>query len=200
MKHLVIVTGMPGSGKTSIAKYLNTCFYNSTLISLDQLKENIYDLIGFHNRKEKTSIRRLSYNIFSMLLEECMTRGDNVIIVEYPFDDTWYNLFNNLQEKYKYNIITLQILCSDINLNYHRMVDRDRNSNRHVAQCLKEYYPLYKNTYINIEKWNYDYFKQFHDSFTFLNIGQVIQIDNINKSVDQLLKLALTSVHSIINL
>lgn len=198
MKYLMIVTGMPGSGKTSIAKHLNRSFDNSTLISLDQLKENIYDLIGFHNRKEKTSIRGLSSNIFSMLLEECMSRGDEIIITEYPFDDTWYELFNNLQKKYNYHVITLQISCSDISLNYQRMVYRDRSSDRHVAQCLKEYNPLYKDTYNSIEKWNYDYFKQFHDSFTFLNIGQIIRIENENKPIGDLLNTILTSIRSII--
>lgn len=196
-KYLICITGLPGSGKTSIAKYLNKMLYISTFISIDQLKENIYDLIGFHCRKEKTSIRKLSRDMFLMLLEECMSRGDKVIITEYPFDTTWIQPLNNLQEKYSYTPITIQVFCSDISLNYHRMVDRDRNSGRHVAQCLKEYNPLYKDNYKSIEKWDYSYFKKFSENFSMLEIGDIIKVQNgiepmeniLNKTFNSIVKL-----------
>ena len=43
MNKLIIVTGISGSGKTTISKYIYNHYKNSTIISMDILKENIYD-------------------------------------------------------------------------------------------------------------------------------------------------------------
>ena len=56
MNKLIIVTGISGSGKTTISKYIYNHYNNFTIISMDTLKENIYDLVGFDNYEEKQNL------------------------------------------------------------------------------------------------------------------------------------------------
>ena len=49
MKKLIIVTGISGSGKTTISNYLYNHYKNSTLLSIDTIKERIYEIVGFYN-------------------------------------------------------------------------------------------------------------------------------------------------------
>ncbi len=51
MKKLIIVTGI--SGKTTISNYIYNHYKNSTIISMDTLKEDIYDIVGFNNNEQK---------------------------------------------------------------------------------------------------------------------------------------------------
>ncbi len=85
MKRSFIVTGISGSGKSTISNYIYKHYKNSTLISIDTLKENISELVGFYNYKQKQSLKQIIYNLFIELLNECMKRSDENIIIEYPF-------------------------------------------------------------------------------------------------------------------
>ena len=53
MKKLIIISGISGTGKTTLAKKMYQKIENSTLISLDSLKEDIYDIMGFKDKKQK---------------------------------------------------------------------------------------------------------------------------------------------------
>lgn len=46
MRNLIITTGISGCGKTALSHYICNRYENSTLISMDTLKENIYDIVG----------------------------------------------------------------------------------------------------------------------------------------------------------
>ena len=86
MNKLIIVTGISGSGKTTISKYIYNHYSDSTIISMDTLKENIDDLVGFDNYEEKQVLKNIVYDTFIRLLTECMKRQDENIIIEYPFN------------------------------------------------------------------------------------------------------------------
>ncbi len=53
MKKLIIITGVSGTGKTTLARTLYKKLENSILLSYDELSEKIYDIIGFKNEKQK---------------------------------------------------------------------------------------------------------------------------------------------------
>lgn len=108
MKKLIIITGISGSGKSTVAAYLNKNL-SSTLISLDTLKENIFDIIGFKNELQKNELKPLIYNIFILLLDECLKREDECVIVEFPFSASWKEKFESLVLKYGYDAITIKV-------------------------------------------------------------------------------------------
>lgn len=56
MKKLIIISGISGVGKSTLARKMYQKIKNSTLISLDVLAENIYDIMGFKDKKQKKSL------------------------------------------------------------------------------------------------------------------------------------------------
>ena len=90
MRNLIITTGISGCGKTALSHYICNRYENSTLISMDTLKEDIYD-------------------IFINLLEECMRRNGKNIVIEYPFNKNWQPKFEKLVKQYDYKAITIKL-------------------------------------------------------------------------------------------
>ena len=72
MKKLVIITGISGSGKTTLAKKLYDYYDTAILLSVDAIKENIYELVGFSNREQKKNLKEEIYQIF---LSPCGLQG-----------------------------------------------------------------------------------------------------------------------------
>lgn len=60
MNKLIIITGVSGTGKTTLANILYEKIENSTLLSYDKLSESIYDIVGFKNNNEKKKLRILN--------------------------------------------------------------------------------------------------------------------------------------------
>lgn len=100
MNKLIIITGISGTGKTTLAKELYNKIENSTLLSGDIIFENIYDIVGFKNKAEKKSLKSLNISIYKRLLKECMKRKDEVIILEYPFKVNWKPYLDQLSNQY----------------------------------------------------------------------------------------------------
>ena len=98
MNKLIIITGISGSGKTTLARYLNQRIGNSVWVSIDTIQENVYDTIGFKDEKQKKSLRKISHNAFKTILKESMKRGDECIIVEFPFREKWKKFFEECMQ------------------------------------------------------------------------------------------------------
>ena len=133
MNKLIIVTGISGSGKTTISKYIYNHYKNSTIISMDILKENIYDLIGFDSYEEKQDLKNIVYNTFIRLLTECMKRKDENIIIESPFNKKWEQIFKELVYKYNYDAITIKVKGKDYDTIFQRLNERNNSSKRHPS-------------------------------------------------------------------
>ena len=108
MKKIVIITGVSGTGKSTLAKKLYQEIKNSTMLSMDVLAENIYDIAGFKNRKEKQQLKKIYITMFKKILEEVLKREDEIVIVEYPFKKEWISFFDKIIEKYNYKAYTIQ--------------------------------------------------------------------------------------------
>lgn len=184
MNRLIIITGISGSGKTTIAKTIHNYYENSILISLDTIKTNIYDVMGFANYEQKQSLKPIIYNTFIELLEECLKRNDENIIIEYPFNKNWEPTFQELVTKYHYEAITVRVKGTSFPDIYQRLVERDNSSNRHPGHSLTTYNPKLKEDYVSTFKLDYNKLeKDFHSNkYTSIAIGRTI--DFLNNTLD----------------
>lgn len=190
MKKIIIVTGVSGIGKTTISSYLYNHYKESTLISMDQLKESIYPLIGYKSKQEKNQLKDIVYSLFSSILEECMNREDEIIIVEYPFSQKWKIVFENLIKKYSYRAITINVKTNDYEEVFDIVNKRNNSDQRNVVHSIDNYNPHKKSEYrskneINYNSWKEDYLS---NKYTSINLGKVIDFYNIDDSYEELIK------------
>jgi len=55
MSNLILIAGLPATGNTSFARYLSNQL-NIPMVSKDEIKELLYDTIGFKSRAEKITL------------------------------------------------------------------------------------------------------------------------------------------------
>lgn len=192
MRKLIIITGISGTGKTTLAKNLNIKIEDSILLSYDELSEKISDIIGFKNKEQKDHLYSLKLKIYKELIEECMQREDEVIILEKPFKIEWKDYFESLIVKYKYDVFTINVFAKDFETIWQRLIKREtKKEERHPAHYLDSYYYNKKDTYTPFFEYNYNSSKYNYDKFLYnsLNIGKVINVNDIEEvDIDNLIK------------
>lgn len=190
MNRLIIVTGISGSGKSTISNYIYNHYKNSTLISMDVLKENIYDLVGFNNSEQKQNLKSIIYNTFAELLNECMRRNDENIIIEYPFNNSWENKLKKLVDKYNYKAITIKVKGKDYDTIFQRLDNRNNTKKRHPSHALTSYNLKEKDKYKSTNELDYEELKYDYETnkYTSINIGKEIVFINDNFNYDGLIE------------
>ena len=191
MNKLIIITGISGSGKTTIASNIYNYYKKSTIISMDTLKENIYDLVGFNNYEEKQKLKDIVYDTFIKILKECMKRQDENIIIEYPFNKKWENIFRELVSKYNYDAITIKVKGKDYDTIFKRLDTRNNSTRRHPSHSLTNYNLKEKDKYKSSNELDYNELKidYYNDKYTSICIGKEINYINDGIDYNKLIKL-----------
>lgn len=187
MKKLIILTGMSGSGKTTLAKYIQSKIENVTTITLDIIFEAICDIIGFQDRKGKKRNCTIAKNCVKGMIEECMRRKDEIIIVDYPFESSWTHFFNKVSNQYEYDVLTVKLYGESFEKQWERTCTRDLSNQRHVMHESPSYNPKYKET-LTRNKQSKQELKKFYETEikTSITIGQELKIINKNeKSIEK---------------
>lgn len=184
MNKLIIITGISGTGKTTLAKELYNKIENSTLLSGDIIFENIYDIVGFKNKAEKKSLKSLNISIYKRLLKECMKRKDEVIILEYPFKVNWKPYLDQLSNQYEYEVFTINLFTNNFDKLFDNLLKREMSkTDRHPSHYLTSYSPKKRESYEPFFEFKYDTLKQEYDSLESnnINLGKVININDIRE-------------------
>lgn len=150
MKKLIILTGISGTGKTTLSKYIQKNIDNTTIITVDEIFEKVCEIIGFHNERQKKANRTIALNCFKKMLEECMKREDKIIVIDYPFKIKWRDFFNKITEKYGYDTLTVKLYGESFEEVYKRACIRDLSSQRNIIHEVSSYIPSKKGK--NIER------------------------------------------------
>lgn len=108
MANLIIVTGVPAAGKTSITKSLSAKFMYPALIK-DRIREELFDSLGYSDRKRSKQYSVAAMNIIFAQAESFLKNGVSCII-DNAFKSEQHNeRISKLKEATGCNII--QILC-----------------------------------------------------------------------------------------
>jgi predicted kinase len=76
---LILVTGLPGTGKSTLARLLARR-YGSPLICKDTIKEPLLDVMGADGRAESRRLSDASFAIMFALARECLAAGTDLIL------------------------------------------------------------------------------------------------------------------------
>lgn len=138
-KNLILIAGMPGTGKTRFANYLSEKL-KITLICKDKLKEIIWDNVHYD-----TNIRANSqkYGIIAYDLSfhfcEMLMRTNQPVIFESNFINPCPDILDSIVKKYGYRVITL-LFDGDIKIIHKRFLERDATNERHPGLVSNNYF------------------------------------------------------------
>ena len=126
---LIITTGRPAAGKSTLAKWLSKEL-GIPFFSKDNVREVLFESLGSKDRKWAQTLGRTSVDIMFYLAEMQFEAGCSVIL-DNSFDPSLSaSRFQAL--KAKYGIETIQIVCdSDQETLFNRFRERAIAGNRH---------------------------------------------------------------------
>ena len=135
---LIILAGMPATGKSTIAKMLQKEF-GFPILEKDGIKEELFDTIGFECYAEKRQLDVAANAVLLRIMEDMM-KADTSVIVDNNFDPASAQRLNTLLEKYGPSYVTV-FMNGDTQVLYERYVGRDSKHLRHLGHGMQTHYP-----------------------------------------------------------
>ncbi|WP_052466432.1 AAA family ATPase [Beduini massiliensis] len=173
--YCIIITGVPASGKTTLAHYLSQILH-IPMVSKDEMKEILFDTVGFDNRKEKVKLGVGSTKLLYYFAGRMMQAKQDFIL-ENNFEKSDEDDLKQLFEKSKYQCLTLK-LTGDLFTIYERYVKREFHPSRHRGHIVNDHYPTNEKIFPCPSSFE-DYQKgiQHRGMDDFNGVGKIVEID-----------------------
>ncbi|HSX30600.1 MAG TPA: AAA family ATPase [Candidatus Saccharimonadales bacterium] len=126
---LVIVSGLPATGKTVLSKKLAQ-YAQLPLFSKDAVKEMLFDGVGHGDRAWGEKLNTPTYDILDYIVEQQL-RSRGSLIVETPYDQD-FRVEKYIEMQAKYGFTCVQVLCyADPEILLQRFIERIGSADRH---------------------------------------------------------------------
>ena len=136
--YCILVAGMPASGKSTFAAWLSR-EKHLPCMSKDQIKELLFDIVGFRSRQEKVALGTAAEKILYAFAQTHLAAG-LPFILENNFEDSSREGLVSLLEKYGCFPITV-LFDGDIEVLYQRFILRHQSPARHRGHVEHSQYP-----------------------------------------------------------
>lgn len=136
--NLIILAGMPATGKSTVAASLSKAF-GYPILEKDNIKEGLFDTLGFENYPRKRALDHAANEVLLRVLEAMLKAGTS-LIVDNNFDTASAEKLCALLETYNPNCATI-FLKGDPQVLYQRYAERDNLHKRHLGHVLQDHYP-----------------------------------------------------------
>ena len=132
--YLVIITGFPGTGKTSLGRVLSD-YLKAPFITKDAFKEIVFDTLGSSDQAWSRQVSGTAHRIMDYIIDEELRAGHGVILESNFKADVDSTRFEAIQKKY--NCPCIQILCwAEGGILAERFLARQRSDERHQGQVI----------------------------------------------------------------
>lgn len=134
----ILVCGMPAAGKSYMARQLSDIL-GIPMFSKDDIKERLYDTVGFSCRDEKVALGVGAMEIMYYAAEQVLSKGESVIL-ENNFETSSIPGIKELLERCKCEPVTIE-LTGEADVVYRRFLAREVSLERHRGHVVNTYYP-----------------------------------------------------------
>lgn len=172
--YAILVAGLPAAGKTRFAEWLSAR-RKLPLISKDEIKERLFDTLGFRSREEKVRLDVAAFELLCGFAEREMQAGRDLLI-ENNFEDSSTEPMKELLEKYGCNAITVRFQ-GNIETIYSRFLEREHSPDRHPGHIRNDRYPADDDppsTSLTLEQFADGMEKR---GFARFSLGRLIEVD-----------------------
>ena len=135
---LIILSGLPASGKSTVARALQAAF-PYPILEKDRIKECLFDTLGFQSHEEKRRLDAAAARILLQTAEDILTASGSVIL-DNNFDLAAGAALQELQRRCKPRSVTLLLTTDEATL-YSRYLARDQAHTRHPGHAVSDRYP-----------------------------------------------------------
>ncbi len=135
---LIMITGLPGSGKSSFCAYASRKL-NLPVLEKDHYKEILFDDIGFKSREEKLKLGTAAMNIMYDHARQLLKMGMSVIM-DNNFENASLPGIKKLASETGCRLITVRFE-DDIAAIHRRFLKRDKDPRRHRGHAVNTCYP-----------------------------------------------------------
>lgn len=136
--HIIVLAGMPASGKSTVAKALGRAF-DLPILEKDALKEAIFDTMGFSNYAEKRKTDHAANAVLLRCARSLLENGRSMIL-DNNFDTLSAAKLDELVRSFDCKCVIV-FFGGDNDVFYHRYVERDRRKERHLGHVLQDRFP-----------------------------------------------------------
>lgn len=141
---LIIITGLPCTGKTTLGEKLAKEF-RLPFICKDDIKELLFGNLGWEDREWSKKIGKSSYDLLYYMTESVLSAG-KALIIETNFNPK-FDGKKLLDLKEKYNFVPFQVRCfTDGEILFDRFKKRAESGKRHPGHVdsgsLEEWRPI----------------------------------------------------------
>lgn len=135
---LILLAGPPGTGKSYFGHMLMEAVPCIKLVSPDDIREKLFDRVGFDNLAEKARLTDQAWDEYYAELALVMQEGGHVMS-DYPFSYKQKYKLQAMTERYGYRILTIRLKAS-LEILFHRQRERDLDLSRHRGHIFSFYH------------------------------------------------------------
>lgn len=136
---LVLIAGMPATGKSHLSVALQRAF-GLPIIEKDEIKEQLFDTIGFTCYAEKRQLDVAATAVLLKLMERLYEADASAIVVN-NFTAESGKALNEFLQRENVSAFTL-FLNGDPQVLYERYYERDKKGLRHPGHAMQRRYPM----------------------------------------------------------